>query len=123
MADDDPNTPSGDGTGAVDLPDHVTVRHRPDRSRYEVRVGDRLAGFTRYVLRPGRVVFVHTEIDDAYEGQGLGSVLARGALDDVRHGGQRVVPLCPFLAGYIARHAEYDDLVDHEALAALEREP
>ena len=101
----------------VSAPEVVAV---PDRERYEVRVDDQVAGFTKYVVKNGRHVFVHTEIDPTYEGQGLGSVLAQGALDDMRRLGARVVPLCPFIAGWIERHPEYDDLVDHEFLARFE---
>ncbi|MDQ1520438.1 MAG: molybdenum cofactor cytidylyltransferase [Actinomycetota bacterium] len=98
----------------------ATVRDNPDRLRYEVFDDDgALAGFAQYVLRSDRMIFVHTEIDDAFEGKGLGSKLAAGALDDVRRRGHLVVPLCPFIASYIERHPEYDDLVDHAALAAL----
>ena len=56
-----------------------------------------LAGFAVYRLAPGRITFVHTEIDDAYAGQGLGGQLARAALDDVRGRGLAVRPDCPFI--------------------------
>ena len=62
----------------------VTVVDAPERSRYEISVDGALAGFAVYRLAPGRVIFVHTEIDDAYAGHGLGGKLARAALDDVR---------------------------------------
>jgi predicted GNAT family acetyltransferase len=52
-------------------------------------------------------VLVHTDVEPAYEGQGLGSVLAKGALDDLRERGVRAVPLCPFVWAYIRRHPEY----------------
>ena len=61
--------------------------------------------------RPGRITFVHTEIDDAYAGQGLGGKLARAALDDVRARGLAVRPDCPFIKGWIAKHPDYADLV------------
>ncbi|SEF78697.1 hypothetical protein SAMN04489712_10233 [Thermomonospora echinospora] len=81
------------------------------QSRYEIRVDGRLAGFAQYRQRNGAVVFTHTEVDDEYEGQGVGSALVRGALDDVRSRGAQVVPLCPFVKSYIERHPEYQDLV------------
>ncbi len=96
------------------------VRDNPDQRRYEVFSDEgKLAGFAQYVKRGPRVIFTHTEIDDAFEGHGLGSQLARGALDDAASDGLRVVPLCPFIAGYIERHPRYQDLVDRDALAAL----
>ncbi|MEZ5170545.1 MAG: GNAT family N-acetyltransferase [Acidimicrobiia bacterium] len=90
------------------------VRHNADADRFEVFFDGMLAGRAEYVDRSGRWVFTHTEIDDAYEGKGLGSALAKGALDEVRRRGDRVVALCPFLRGWIDRHDEYGDLVDEE---------
>lgn len=88
------------------------VADAPENSRYEARVGGELAGFAAYVLREGRIVFTHTEVDDAFAGHGVGSALARGALDDVRRAGERrVVPLCPFIKGWIDKHPDYADLV------------
>src|SRR5215211_8109046 len=92
-----------------------------ERDRFEIRVDGRTAGHADFVRKGDRVFFTHTEIDDAFEGQGLGSKLARGALDAVRAAGDPVVPLCPFIASYIGKHQEYDDLVDHECLELLER--
>lgn len=98
----------------------VQVTHAPDEHRYEVHVDGELAGFAEYVAKGGRLLFVHTEIADAYAGQSLGSALAKGALDDVRAQGVDIVPLCPFIAGWIERHPEYADLVDEELLAQIE---
>ena len=83
-----------------------------DRARYEISTGGRRAGFAQYRLDPGSITFVHTEIDPEHEGAGLGSRLARAALDDVRARQLTVVPLCPFIADYIRRHPDdYLDLV------------
>ena len=98
----------------------AVVTDQPDRERYEITVDGQRAGFVQYLRRGGRIIFFHTEIDDAHEGQGLGSVLARGALDAARAAGDPVVPLCSFIHGWIDRHPEYGDLVDEEALRALE---
>jgi predicted GNAT family acetyltransferase len=97
----------------------VEVIDNPERQRYEARVDGRLAGFAQYRRRGGRVVFVHTEVHDDFEGQGVGSALARGALEDARARHLPVVPLCPFIAEYIDRHADFGELVDHEMLQAL----
>lgn len=91
----------------------------PTRSRYEVTVDGELAGFAEYRPIEGARVFTHTEVLDAYEGKGVGSALARGALDDVRFRGDRLVALCPFIAAFIERHAEYTDLVDAELTTRL----
>jgi uncharacterized protein len=101
----------------------VDVLDVPEKSRFEIRIGGEQAGFADYSRMGGRLVFRHTEIDDAYEGRGLGSKLAQGALDAARAGGHPVVPLCPFIASYIERHPDYQDLVDQECLDYLERQP
>ncbi len=87
------------------------VVHNPDESRYEIHVDGKVAGFTRYRETPDAWEFFHTEIDDAYEGHGLGGQLARGALDDVRAHGHQVIATCPFIKGWIAKHEEYQDLL------------
>lgn len=89
----------------------VEVIDLPDRSRFEVRVGGELAGFTEYRRRPGVIAFVHTETDPRFEGQGLASRLVRTALAAARADGVSVLPFCPFVRGYIAGHSEYLDLV------------
>lgn len=93
-----------------------TVTNNADRSRYEVHADGELAGFAAYELRDGTIVFPHTEVFDAFSGKGLASVLVRRALDDVRErGGLTVVPECPFVASWIEKHPDYQDLVASEA--------
>ncbi len=90
----------------------IQVRNAADAHRYEAVVDGTVAGFAAYQLTDELVVFTHTEVDDAYEGQGIGSALVKGALDDVRAAGDRkVLPLCPFVKAYIGRHPEHRDLV------------
>ncbi|RAY12381.1 GNAT family N-acetyltransferase [Actinomadura craniellae] len=88
------------------------ITNNAAENRFEIRVDGALAGFAEYRVRPGnRVVFTHTEVDGAYEGKGVGSALARGALDAVRADGGKVTPLCPFIKSYMDRHPEYADLL------------
>ena len=89
----------------------VTIIDNPDESRYDAFVGSELAGIAAYQLRPGVITFTHTEVDDAYEGEGVGSTLARYALNDARRRGLAVEPRCPFIASWIERHSDYRDLV------------
>jgi len=90
----------------------VTVQDNTERHRFEaLDEAGVVAGFAAYRLRGDVVVFTHTEVDDAYEGQGVGSTLVRGALDEVRASGRTLTPLCPFVKSYIAKHPEYADLV------------
>jgi len=88
------------------------VRRNEDEGRYEIVVDGRVAGFT--LFRPGDegvVVFPHTEVDEAYQGQGLSGQLIGGALDDIRARGQRIVAQCPAVARFVESHPEYADLL------------
>ncbi|MCR6487613.1 N-acetyltransferase [Amycolatopsis sp. OK19-0408] len=87
------------------------VVDNPAESRYELWADEKLAGFARYNQRGELTVFTHTEIDDAFGGQGLGKVLAAGALDDVVARGRTIVPVCPFIAGYLKKNPGYEDHV------------
>jgi uncharacterized protein len=89
----------------------VNVVDNPARKRFEAFVGDRLAGFVTYRTQPGIVVLVHTEIDTAFEGHGVGSQLAAAVLGQIRDRNLKVEPLCPFITRFIERHPELTDLV------------
>ena len=83
----------------------------PAQGRYELKADGELAAWAEY-RRDGDVVrFTHTEVKEAYEGQGLASRLAAFAFDEARRQGLRAVPQCPFMAGYVERHREYADLL------------
>ena len=94
--------------GAVTETEVIDV---PEASRYELRLGGNLIGVAAYRRRDGRIAFTHTEVDESCEGRGLGSRLAAFALEDARRQGLEVLPLCPFIAGYVDRHPEYEQLV------------
>jgi uncharacterized protein len=100
-----------DGQQDSDAVQESRVVDNPEQSRYEIHLGDERVGFSAYVVRHTRLIFTHTEVDEAVEGQGLGSKLARGALDDVRARGLRITPRCPFISAYVKRHPEYQELV------------
>jgi len=92
----------------------LTIADNPDAHRFELRKGGVLAAYTEYNLLKGALMFTHTEVLPQFEGQGLGSKLAKWALDDVRGRGLRAIPVCPFIAGYIRKHTGYLDLVAEE---------
>ena len=83
------------------------VVHNRAQLRYEVYSDGKLAGFTQYHRTGDRVVFTHTEIDEAFGGQGLGKVLAGEALDDVVADGKVIVPMCPFIASFLKKTDKY----------------
>jgi hypothetical protein len=73
--------------------------------------GTNQIGLAAYRRRNGRISFTHTEVEESCEGRSFGSRLAAAALEDARRQGLDVVPLCPFIAHYIERHPEYEQLV------------
>lgn len=95
----------------------IEVRDAPERERYEVTLDGDLAGHLDYMLREGLIALVHTEVEERYEGHGLGSRLIGFALDDARRRKLAVLPFCPFVKSYLERHPEYTDLVPAEMRA------
>ena len=102
-----------DARPSVDVVDHPLGGH------IDAVIDGATAGSAFYRIVEGRVVVTHTEVKDEYEGQGVGTAIARTLLDQIRANGQQIVPLCPFFAGYIERHAEYEDLVDRDTYDRL----
>jgi uncharacterized protein len=90
------------------------VRENVAEHRFELWIGDQLAGKSVYQGEDQTLPFVHTEIEARFEGQGLGSTLIRAALDAVRERGGSVLPYCPFVLHFIEKHDEYLDLVPQE---------
>lgn len=82
----------------------ITVTRNDEESRYEIRSDGALAGFAEYQLRPGSIRFIHTEVDGAFQGQGLAGKLAFEALTDAAASGEAIVPLCPYIAKYLETH-------------------
>ncbi len=97
----------------------MTVTDAPERARYEGHGGDGLVGFVDYRHRGDEVVLTHTETDDQYQGMGAGSGLVRGVLEDARTRGATVVPVCPFVRSWIARHPDYADVIDQKSREEL----
>ena len=96
--------------------DNVTVAHNAARQRYEISVDGEAIGLSRYRDDNGQRVFLHTEVDPRFQGHGLATQLIRWALDDTRSTGLRVVAVCPMVAAFVAKHRDFDDIVDRSNL-------
>lgn len=94
-------------TNAID----PVVTDALERSRYEAHLENELVGFLEYIVKRGRLALIHTEVFPEYEGQGVGSALVRHALDDARARELRVIAICEYVQGYLARHPGDDDIV------------
>ena len=90
----------------------LVVRDNFDRHRFEIDLGGGNFAVAEYTLTPDKIIFTHTEVPEAYEGKGIAGTLIRFALDAARERGLQVVPLCPFVAAYVQKHAEVQDLLD-----------
>jgi predicted GNAT family acetyltransferase len=89
-------------------PMSLTVSENTDRHRYEAHDDSGVVpGFVEYVDHRGTRLLFHTEVDDAFEGQGVGSTLARSALDQAIASGLQVRVTCPFLVEWVEQHPEY----------------
>lgn len=84
----------------------AAVRIDEPGSRYEVVLDDEVAGYAEYQLGEGMITFTHTVVDDAHEGQGLGSELAEGALRDAKDRCLTISSRCSFISKYLERHPE-----------------
>jgi hypothetical protein len=89
----------------------MTVRDNPELQRYEAIIDGEVAGSILYREHDDALILIHTEVEEAFEGQGIGSRLIAAALDDIRARGLRMRPFCPFVKAYLERHPEYDDLI------------
>ncbi|HTW21028.1 MAG TPA: GNAT family N-acetyltransferase [Mycobacteriales bacterium] len=90
----------------------IEVTNNAAARRYEVHVDGELAGLTTYDLVGEQVVFTHAEVYPKFEGHGIGSALARAALDDVIAQEKVITPRCPFIVDYVRRHPSYLEYVD-----------
>ena len=90
-------------------PKNLTVLHNREARRFEIRVSTYLAELT-YRMQGKTINFTHTGVPRALEGQGVGSKLVRTGLEYAREHGLRVKTPCSFVAAYLERHPEYQDL-------------
>lgn len=90
----------------------VDVVMNEEAHRFEAELEGETA-FAEYRLVNNGIILPHTVVPEAFEGRGVASQLAKAALGYARDHGLKVIPLCPFMAGYIAKHPEWHDIV-HE---------
>lgn len=89
----------------------LDVAHDEEASRYELTRAGELIGLIDYRRRNGSLDMTHTEVFPAVRGQGLGAVLVRNALDDVRERGETVIPSCWYVREFVDANPDYADLL------------
>ncbi len=90
------------------------VTDNPQESRFEILVGGERAGLAQYRLRGQVISLNHTEVDEKFQGLGLAGKLTRAVLDQARERGLAVLPYCPYVRSWIAKHPDYLDLVPQD---------
>src|SRR6185312_7989109 len=91
-----------DKTGAT-----TTVAKEADR--FTISVDGTVAGFTEFSDSDGKRTFPHTEVDDAFQGRGLASILIGEALEQTKAEGLQIVPVCSMVVAYVEKHPEFAD--------------
>lgn len=89
----------------------MDVVENPEQNRFELAL-DGGTALVAYRRDGDRLVLVHTEVPAQFSGQGVGSRLAKGVFELIRASGRKAVVRCEFLKGWIAKHPEYDDIID-----------
>ena len=92
----------------------LRIEDDPAKHRYQAWLGDEFAAYSEYEegTSPSQIVFTHTVVRPKFEGRGIGSRLAKYAVDDARARGLRITPVCPFIRSWLERHHDYDPIVD-----------
>ncbi|MFJ8041835.1 GNAT family N-acetyltransferase [Kitasatospora sp. NPDC096147] len=88
----------------------VQVHDVEMNGRFEATLAGQPVGFAEYIRNDRLVVYPHTVVDQGHEGQGIGGLLARTALDDARRRGLPILATCPFIKAWMIAHPEYADL-------------
>jgi len=88
---------------------NLNVFQNISENRFEIQIDDLIA-VSQYQQTGNVITFYHVGVPPELEGQGIGGLLAKAGLDYARENSLKVIPACPFVAAYIRRHPEYQDL-------------
>jgi predicted GNAT family acetyltransferase len=89
----------------------IDIRNNEQESQYETTIDGHTAVAAYDLEDPNRIVFTHTVVPEQLSGRGLAKELVKHALDDARRRNLTVVPQCSFVASFIKRNPEYEDLL------------
>jgi predicted GNAT family acetyltransferase len=91
-----------------------TVTHQPEDNLFLIHIGENMA-YQEYIKKGNEIIITHTEVPRELEGKGLGSLLAKNALQYAEESGLKLNPVCPFMAAYVRKHySEYKHLISPE---------
>jgi hypothetical protein len=95
----------------------ISVANDEERRQFHAELDGHRAHLDYVRQQDGALDLIHTEVDPALRGKGVGEAVVRFALDAARSGGLKIIPTCPFVKKFIERHPEYGDLVTHRGSA------
>jgi predicted GNAT family acetyltransferase len=84
------------------------------QSQFELKLPDGEIAVLTYRWLKGSMVLMHTAVPKSGQNKGVGSAIAKYALENARTHNLKIVVYCPFVAAYMKRHPEYNDLIDEE---------
>lgn len=99
-------------------PNKLEITINNENNRFEARVGEEDV-FIDYRMHRNRLTLIHTDVPPALEGHGLGSALVKAALEYAKAEDLEVLPICPFVKGYLRKHPEYLQLVSEKYRTGL----
>ncbi len=88
----------------------IPLKDNKEAQQFELDVNGAIA-FIAYEPHKGALALTHTEVPEALEGKGVGSVLVLKTLEYIESQGQKIIPLCPFVRAYLQRHPEWERIV------------
>jgi predicted GNAT family acetyltransferase len=95
------------------MAEELMVVNNKDQSRFQVEFDNGETAFIEYKMLPGKITFIHTEVPKDMGGRGIAGQLAKFALDYARAGHLRINIYCSYIAAYVKKNHDYDDLIDH----------
>lgn len=96
----------------TDQPDlDITREEGPSKGRYVLRLDGAEAELTYSRAGDTTIIIDHTGVPEALRGRSAGQALVRRAVEDARAEGRSIIPLCPFAKAQIARHPEWQDVL------------
>jgi uncharacterized protein len=89
----------------------IIIENNAEKQQYEAKQDGKVVAFAEYRPIGQSIMFTHTEVNEDFEGKGVGSQLIRFALEDTKAKGMTAIPMCPFVKIFIQRHKEFIDVV------------
>ncbi|WP_294246987.1 GNAT family N-acetyltransferase [uncultured Chryseobacterium sp.] len=98
----------------------IEVKQNNDEKRgsFEAFLDGNHAGLMTYTWAgEDRFIIDHTEVEESYNGKGVGKEMLEAAVEYARANSKSIIPLCPFAKAMIQKHEEMQDVLVNNAQA------